>query len=79
MAFFPDAAEFPRPFGLDEAKLVFHLLGRGLETALQFQHALVRQFWRPRRQPSLSATTASNTACFSTRSLNTARSFSGGN
>ena len=31
---------FHAPSGLDEAELVFHLLGRGLETAFQFQHAL---------------------------------------
>ena len=39
-----DAAELPRAFGRDESELVFHLLGRRVEMALQAQHALVVDF-----------------------------------
>ena len=39
-----DAAEFPQAVGRNEPELVFHFLGRGVEMALQPQHALVVDF-----------------------------------
>ena len=69
-----DAAELPRAVGGNEPELVFHLLGGGVEMALQAQYALSSIFASSSATIGL-ATTASNTACFSIRSLKMARSF----